>query len=417
MNRPEVQNTAMDVLDVQAIRDQFPILQQTMHGKHMVFLDTAASSQKPLPVINAIDNYYRSQHANVHRGVYALSAAATEAFEQAREATRGFINAGSTSEVIFTKGTTEGINLVATCFERAILKPGDEVLISVMEHHSNIVPWQIACERAGASLGAVNVREDGALDIEHFISLMNENTRIVALVHVSNALGTINPVKKIIAEAHARNIPVLLDGAQAAPHQPIDVQDLDVDFYSFSSHKMYGPTGIGVLYGKEEWLDRLPPYQGGGEMIKEVRIEKTEYNDLPFKFEAGTPNIADAIGLHAAIDFLEGLDRAALQRHEHTLLSAATERLTTIDGLRIIGQAPEKASVLSFDVEGVHPQDIGTLLDQQGIAVRTGHHCTEPLMTHFGLLGTTRASFGMYNTLEEVDILYAGVQKAVGMLK
>jgi len=338
-----------------------------------------------------------------------LSAEATEMFEHARETAATFLNAASSREVIFTKGTTEGINCISTCFERAILKPGDEIMISAMEHHSNIVPWQIACEQTGAQLRVLPISDTGELRMDLLDDLFSDRTRIVAITHVSNTLGTINPVDEIIRRAHARDIPVLLDGAQAAAHMKIDVQALDVDFYVCSSHKMYGPTGIGLLYGKEKWLDRLPPYQGGGEMIREVTFEKTEYNELPYKFEAGTPNIADAIGLAAAIEFMSDLPR--------TLLDKATRLLSSMDGLRIIGTANAKASVISFVVDGVHPHDIGTLLDQQGIAVRTGHHCTEPLMRRFNISGTTRASFGMYNTLDETELLYLGVQRAVKMLK
>lgn len=383
----------------------------------LVFLDTAASSQKPQVVIDAISKYYLEHHANVHRGVYALSAEATDLFEASRNAATRFLNAASSREIIFTKGTTEGINCIATCFERAILQPGDEVLISGMEHHSNIVPWQIACLQTGAKLRVLPITDRGELRMDLLDEYLTERTRIVSVVHVSNSLGTINPVEEIIRRAHARDIPVLLDGAQAAPHMTVDVQALDVDFYVCSSHKMYGPTGIGILYGKEDWLERLPPYQGGGEMIREVTFEKTEYNDLPFKFEAGTPNIADVIGLHAAISFLEALPKEEVLVHEHQLLDAATTTLSAIDGLRIIGTAEQKSSLVSFVIEDMHPHDIGTLLDQQGIAVRTGHHCTEPLMKRFDIPGTTRASFGMYNTLEEIDMLGQGVRRAVKMLR
>ncbi len=403
--------------DVNKIREAFPLLKRTVRGMPLVFLDSAASSQKPRVVIDAISNYYEQHHANVHRGVYALSAEATDLFEDARNAAARFLNAGSTREIIFTRGTTEGINCISTCFERAILQPGDEVLISGMEHHSNIVPWQIACEQTGAHLRVLPVTDSGELRMDLLDGLLTERTRIVSIVHVSNTLGTINPVEEIIRRAHAKDIPVLLDGAQAAPHMIIDVQALDVDFYVCSSHKMYGPTGIGILYGKEEWLERLPPYQGGGEMIREVTFEKTEYNDLPYKFEAGTPNIADAIGLAAAIRFLESLPRDEVLKHEHELLKAATQTLTEIEGLRIIGEAADKTSVISFVIDDLHPHDIGTLLDQQGIAVRTGHHCTEPLMNRYGIPGTTRASFGMYNTLDEVEFLCQALRRAVKMLR
>ncbi len=402
---------------ISAIRADFPILESQMHDKPLVFLDNAASSQKPRQVIQALESYYENQHANVHRGVYALSASATDAFERARSSVQRFINAASDHEVIFTKGTTEGINLVATCFERGVLQPGDEVLISGMEHHSNIVPWQIACEQSGASLKVIPVNARGELILEDLDRLISERTQLIALVHISNTLGTINPVEKVIAAAHAHDIPVLLDGAQAAPHERIDVQALDVDFYAFSAHKMYGPTGMGILYGKESWLDRLPPYQGGGEMIRTVSFDKTEYNDLPFKFEAGTPNIAGAIALNATIEYLEKLPWTEIQNHEKTLLDTASDELRKLKGLQIIGQAENKVSVVSFHIEGVHPHDIGTLLDQQGIAVRTGHHCTEPLMHQFGIPGTVRASFGIYNTLDEVSQLIEGVKLSIKMLR
>lgn len=404
------------VFDVDVIRQDFPLLGRKMNGKPLVFLDSAASSQKPSSVIDAISRYYQNENANVHRGVYAISAAATEAFEASREAARDFLNASSAREVIFTKGTTESINLVASGFERAILKPGDEVLISTMEHHSNIVPWQMACAQTGATLKAIPINDKGELILDDLDSLLNARTRIVAIVHISNTLGTINPVEEIIAKAHEKGIPVLLDGAQATPHMKIDVKALDVEFYAASGHKMYGPTGVGLLYGKEEWLNKLPPYQGGGEMIKEVTLEKTEFNDLPFKFEAGTPNMAGVIGMHKAFDYMSALPWDEVHLHEQSLLEHATELLGQIDGMQFVGTAKNKASVLSFNVKGIHPHDLGTLLDQQGIAVRTGHHCTEPLMTRFGIPGTVRASFSFYNTLEEVEKLYHATAKAVNML-
>jgi cysteine desulfurase / selenocysteine lyase len=404
------------IFDLDAVRKDFPLLSRDMNGKPLVFLDSAASSQKPSVVIDAISHYYKYEHANVHRGVYAISAAATDAFEASREAAKTFLNAASSREVIFTRGTTESINLVASGFERDILKPGDEVLITAMEHHSNIVPWQIACSQTGATIKAIPVNDKGELILDNLDSLLTERTRIVALVHISNTLGTINPVKEIISKAHQNGIPVLLDGAQATPHMKIDVQALDVDFYACSGHKMYGPTGIGILYGKEKWLDRLPPYQGGGEMIKEVTLEKTEFNDLPFKFEAGTPNIAGVIGLHKAMDYMTALPWDEVYAHEQALLEHATELLGQIDGIKFVGTALNKASVLSYNVNGVHPHDLGTLLDQQGIAVRTGHHCTEPLMTRYGIPGTVRASFSFYNTHEEVERLYRATAKAVRML-
>ena len=406
----------MNLLDLKKIRADFPLLTREMNNKPIIFLDSAASSQKPTAVIERMNYYYENQHANVHRGVYQLSQEATDVFEAARRATQSFINAGSDREIIFTRGTTESINLVASSFGRKYLKEGDEVLISAMEHHSNIVPWQLICEQTGAQLKVVPVNERGELIMEEFDQLLSERTRIVAIVHISNALGTINPVKAIIEKAHARNIPVLIDGAQAVPHLKIDVQELDVDFYVFSAHKMLGPTGMGVLYGKEALLDAMPPYHGGGEMIKTVSFEKTTYNELPFKFEAGTPDIAGAVGLHAAIDYMNNIGHEAIQAHEADLLAYGTEKLQQIEGLRIIGTAEKKASVLSFVVEGTHPYDIGSILDKLGIAVRTGHHCTQPLMDRYGLSGTVRASFALYNTREEIDKLAAAIQRALKML-
>ncbi len=403
-------------LNVEEIRAQFPLLQREMNGHPLVFLDSAASSQKPLCVLNALRDYYTHTHANVHRGVYQLSQEATDAFEAARRKAQRFLGAAHEHEVVFVRGTTEGINLVAAGFAQAFLGPGKEVLITAMDHHSNIVPWQMACERSGASLKIIPILPNGELDMEAFEGLLSERTAIVALPHVSNTLGTINPVATIIAKAHELGVPVLLDGAQAAPHLPLDVQALDVDFYACSGHKMYGPTGIGLLYGKEHWLEKLPPYQGGGEMIETVTFEKTTYGALPHKFEAGTPNIAGAVALGAAVDFLESLEPARVQAHEHALLEYATEKLLEIPGLKIYGTAPEKAGVVSFLVEGTHPYDVGTILDKLGIAVRTGHHCTQPLMDWFGIPGTVRASFGVYNTLSELDRLVAGVRQAARML-
>ncbi len=410
------QETIRRTFNLDAVRKDFPILSREMNGKPLVFLDSASSSQKPSVVIDAIAHYYQYEHANVHRGVYAISAAATDAFEASREAARNFLNAASTREIIFTKGTTESINLVATGFERAILKPGDEVLITAMEHHSNIVPWQMACEQTGATVKAIPINDRGELILDDLDNLLTERTKIVAIVHISNTLGTINPVEEIIARAHEKGIPVLVDGAQATPHMQIDVQALDVEFYACSGHKMYGPTGVGLLYGKEAWLDKLPPYQGGGEMIREVTLEKTEFNELPFKFEAGTPNMAGVIGMHKAIDYMMALPWDEVHAHEQSLLDDATELLGQIDGMQFVGTAKNKASVLSFNVTGVHPHDLGTLLDQQGIAVRTGHHCTEPLMHCFGIPGTVRASFSFYNTHKEVEKLYDATAKAVRML-
>jgi cysteine desulfurase/selenocysteine lyase len=404
------------LLDINKVRADFPLLDREMHHQPIVFLDSAASSQKPTAVIERMDYYYRHQHANVHRGVYQLSQEATDAFEAARKAAQSFINAASDREIIFTRGTTEGINLVASSFGRKYLKEGDEVLISAMEHHSNIVPWQLICEQTGAHLKVIPVNEKGEIIMEAYDRLLNDRTKIVSIVHISNTLGTINPVKEIIDKAHARNIPVLVDGAQSIPHQKIDVQALDADFFVFSAHKMLGPTGMGILYGKESWLNAMPPYHGGGEMIKTVTFEKTTFNELPFKFEAGTPDIAAAVGLHAAINYMEQIGHEAIQAHEAELLAYGTAQLEQIEGLRIIGTADKKASVISFVVEGTHPYDIGAILDQQGIAVRTGHHCTQPLMDQYGIPGTVRASFALYNTKEEIDKLAAGIRRALKML-
>ncbi len=404
-------------LDIDKVRSDFPLLSRDMRGKPIVFLDSAASSQKPYPVIQAIDKYYQETHANVHRGVYELSQKATDAFERARKVVQNFIGAASDKEIIFVRGATEGINLVATSFARKFLKEGDEIIISGMEHHSNIVPWQMACEDTGAQLKIIPVTDDGELDLNAYDQFLSPRTKLVALVHVSNTLGTINPVEEIIEKAHALNIPVLLDGAQAVPHMPVNVRDLDVDFYTFSGHKVFGPTGIGVLYGKEEWLNALPPYQGGGEMIETVTFEKTTYAGLPHKFEAGTPDISGAVGLGVAIEYLLELGHEAIARHEAELLKYATEQLEAIEGVKIIGKAKNKASVVSFLIDGIHPYDTGTILDQLGIAVRTGHHCTQPLMDQYGIPGTVRASLAFYNNKADIDRLVEGVRKAVNMLK
>ena len=403
--------------DFQKIREDFPILFTEMNGKPLVYLDSAASSQKPTEVVEAISQYYYQTHANVHRGVYQLSQRSTEAFETARKKVRDFINARHDHEIIFTKGTTEGVNLLSSTFSRAFLKAGDEVLITEMEHHSNIVPWQIACEQSGAKLKVAPVNERGELILEAFENLLSERTRMVALAHISNALGTVNPVESIIKMAHEKVIPVMLDCAQSAPHTLLDVQKTDADFIVFSAHKMFGPTGIGVLYGKENWLEKLPPYQSGGEMIEEVSFEKTTFNGLPFKFEAGTPDIAGAVGLAAAIDYLQKFDRSELEEYETALMAYATAGLEKIPGLQIIGKAAEKVGVISFNLEKTHPYDVGTILDKLGIAVRTGHHCTQPLMKKFGIPGTVRASFAFYNNFEDADRLVKGVERAVKMLK
>ena len=391
--------------DVERIRKDFPILQQEVHGKPLVYLDNAATTQKPSLVLDVLQAYYGTDNANVHRGVHRLSERATEAYEAARDRVRRFLSAAHRREIVFVRGATEGVNLVAQSYGRRAVGRGDEVLITALEHHSNIVPWQMLCEEKGATLRVVPIDDAGEVDLETYERLLTERTRLVAAAHVSNALGTIVPVKAIVDVAHRRAIPVLVDGAQAAPHLPVDVRDLDCDFYTFSGHKVYGPTGIGVLYGKAELLDRMPPFQGGGDMIKSVSFEKTVYNDLPYKFEAGTPHIAGAIGLGAALDYLGdlGLDRIAA--YEHELLAYATERVSSIPGVRLIGTAREKAGVLSFLVDGIHAHDVGTILDREGIAVRTGHHCAMPVMTRFGIAATTRASLGLYNTRDEIDAL------------
>ena len=403
--------------DISTIRADFPILGDEMRGKPLVFLDSAASSQKPKQVLDALEFYYKHQNANVHRGVYELSQQATDAYELGRERARKFLNAASTEEIILVKGTTDGINLVASSFGRKFLREGDEVVISAMEHHSNIVPWQLACEQSGAKLKVIPINDKGELLMDEYEKLLTDRTKIVALVHVSNALGTINPVEEVISKAHERGIPVLLDGAQATTHLKVDAQALDVDFYTFSGHKVFGPTGIGILYGKKHWLEQIPPYQGGGEMIATVTFEKTTYNELPHKFEAGTPDISGAVGLGVALDYIEKIGQDNIAAHEHELLVSATEQLLAIDGLRIIGTAENKASVISFLIDGTHPYDVGTILDKLGIAVRTGHHCTQPLMDRFGIPGTVRASFAAYNNHEDVERLVAGVQRAARMLK
>ena len=397
--------------DVERIRRDFPILHQTVHGKPLVYLDSATTSQKPRAVIDAIEDYYTSDNANVHRGVHLLSERATEAYEGARARIRRFLNAAHSHEIVFVRGATEGINLVAQSYGRRAVGPGDEVVITALEHHSNIVPWQMLCEEKGAALRVVPIDDAGEVDVPAYERLLGERTRLVAIAHVSNALGTIVPVKAMIEAAHRRAIPVLLDGAQAVPHLAVDVQALDCEFYTFSGHKIYGPTGIGVLYGKTALLERMPPYQGGGDMIKSVSFEKTTYNDLPYKFEAGTPHIAGVIGLGAALEYLEGLGLDRVAAYEQELLAHATERLSAIRGLRLIGTAREKAAVLSFVIDGVHAHDVGTILDREGIAVRTGHHCAMPLMTRFGLAATARASLAFYNTREEIDALARALEK------
>ena len=391
----------MKTFDVNKIRNDFPILKREVRGKQIVYLDNAATSQKPLQVINTIDDYYKLSNSNVHRGVHFLSEEATGMYEASREKVRAFINADKSSEIIFVRGTTEAINLVASSYGNEFLKSGDEIIISYMEHHSNIVPWQILCEKTGAKLKVIPI---------------NEKTKLISVVHISNSLGTINPVKEIISLAHKNNIPVLIDGAQSTQHCKIDVRELDADFFAFSGHKVFGPTGIGVLYGKEKFLDSMPPYQGGGDMIKNVSFEKTTYNTLPYKFEAGTPDISGSIGLGAAIDYVNSIGIENIYNYEKDLLNYATEKISQIPDLKIIGTAQHKASVISFVCGNTHPYDTGTILDQQGIAVRTGVHCTEPLMNFFKIPGTVRASFAFYNTKDEVDILINGITKANKML-
>lgn len=403
----------MTSFPIDKIRSDFPILNEKIRNKPLVYLDNAASSQKPNAVIDCISHVYRHDYANVHRGVHTLSVRSTDKFEGAREIIKDFINAGSDKEIIFTKGTTESINLVAQSFGKANIKVGDEILISAMEHHSNIVPWQILSQQTGAILRVAPINLRGELILDEFIKLIGDKTRLVSVAHMSNAMGTINPVKRIIAAAHEKNIPVLLDGAQAIPHMPVDVRDLDCDFYAFSGHKLYGPSGIGVLYGKQALLEAMPPYQGGGDMIRRVTFEETEYNTLPYKFEAGTPSIADAIGLGAAIDYLNeiGMDRVAA--YEAELLDYATERAKQIKGLRIIGEASEKGAILSFVLDHIHPHDIGTMLDSLGIAVRAGHHCAMPVMDFFEVPATARASFAIYNTKQEIDVLIDGINSLI----
>ena len=400
------------VFDIAKVRADFPILTQTVHGKPLVYLDNAATSQKPRSVIDTLVRYYQTENANIHRGVHTLSQMATEEYEAARTAVRRFLNAASDNEIIFVRGATEGINLVASTYGRAKVSAGDEIIISGMEHHSNIVPWQMLCQEKGAKLRVIPITDEGELRMDEFERMLSKRTKLVSIVHISNSLGTINPVEKIIKMAHAQGTPVLVDGAQSAPHLPIDLRKLDPDFFVLSGHKVFGPTGIGVVYGKEKLLEAMPPYQGGGDMIRSVTFEKTTYNDLPFKFEAGTPHIEGVIGLGAAVAYLNGMDRLAALAHENDLLAYSTARLSEIKGLRIIGTAKEKASLVAFVLDGAHPHDIGTILDSEGVAIRTGHHCTMPVMDRFGIPATARASFAFYNTKDEVDALVRGILKA-----
>lgn len=411
MNAPQRVTT----WDVEAVRADFPILAQTVHGKPLAYLDNAATTQKPNAVIDAIAHFYRHDNANIHRGVHALAERATIAYEAAREAARRFLNARSANEIVFVRGTTEAINLVAASFG-ARFQPGDEVIVTAMEHHANIVPWQLVQARTGIVLKVIPMDESGALQTEQLAALITPRTRLVAVTHVSNALGTINPVAELIAIAHQHGVPVLVDGAQAVPHMPVDVQALDADFYCFSGHKLFGPTGIGVLYCKAELLESMPPYQGGGDMIRTVSFEKSTFAPPPQRFEAGTPNIAGAIGLKAAIEYLERLDRLAALRYEQELLTYATERLQTVPGLKIVGTAPEKAAVVSFTIDGIHPHDLGTIVDRYGVAIRVGHHCAMPVMTFFGVPATARASFAFYNTFAEIDQLTDALHRARDLL-
>lgn len=407
---------AKTTLDNEQIIADFPILNQMVNGHKLVYLDNAASSQKPQSVIDSLSEYYHRFNSNVHRGVHHLSQLATDQFEQTRKKVQQLINAPENREVIITKGTTESINLIAQSFS-VFLKAGDEILISGMEHHSNIVPWQMLCERTGAVLKVIPVTPAGELDMESFYQLLSDRTKFVSVVHVSNALGTVNPVEEIIEAAHKCGARVLIDGAQAVPHTSVDVQKLNCDFYTFSAHKMYGPTGVGILYGRSEILEQMPPYQGGGEMIREVSFDKTTYNDLPFKFEAGTPNIAGGIAFGAALDYINKVGYPTIEHIETSLVNYALERLAEVDGIKFIGNAKNRASVVSFLIEGTHPYDVGAIIDKLGIAVRTGHHCTQPLMKYFGIPGTIRASFAMYNSLEDVDKLTEGVKRAAKMLR
>jgi cysteine desulfurase / selenocysteine lyase len=399
--------------DVARVREDFPVLAQTVNGRPLVYLDNAASAQVPRIVIERGAKYLREEHSNIHRGVHYLSQRATSAYEGAREKVRRFINAREARECIFVRGVTEGVNLVMHGYGRKFVNEGDEIVVSEMEHHSNLVPWQMLCEEKGARLRVIPMNDRGELVLEEFDALLNERTKLVCVGHVSNALGTVNPVKEIVARAHKAGVPVIVDGAQGAPHLKVDVQDLDCDFYAISGHKMFAPTGSGVLYGKAEWLEKMNPFLGGGSMIRTVTFERSTYAAIPDKFEAGTPAIASAIGLGAAIDYLNSLDREAAQAHEHELLRYATEKLSAIEGVRVIGTARAKASVLAFVMDEVHPHDVGTILDQEGIAIRAGHHCAQPVMQHFGVPATARASFAFYNTKEEADSLVAAVQKVI----
>lgn len=412
-----VQDATQTGIRVDQVRQEFPVLHQKVNGRDLVYFDNAATTQKPAAVIKALSDYYEGYNANIHRGIHTLAEKATRAYEDTRVAAQQFINAQLAEEIIFTRGVTEGINLVASSYGKAFVNAGDEIIVSALEHHSNIVPWQFVCESKGARLQVIPVSDEGVLDIEAFKKLLSPKTRVVAVNHASNSLGTINPVKEIIRLAHEVGAVVLIDGAQASAHLEIDVQALDCDFYVTSSHKMYGPTGTGFLYGKKHLLEAMPPYQGGGEMIKEVTFAKTTYNELPYKFEAGTPNIGDVVALRYAMEFIQRLGKDNIAAHEHELLQYATERVSGIKNVRLVGTAPQKVSVLSFVLEGIHPFDVGQMLDARGIAVRTGHHCTQPLMDRLGIEGTVRASFAVYNTKKEIDALVEGLERIVGFMK
>jgi cysteine desulfurase/selenocysteine lyase len=409
--------TKYNKMNINEIRSQFPVLDQQIYGKPLVYLDNAATTQKPLCVIERERDYYLHENCNIHRGVHYLSQKATEAYEHARQTVADFVHAKESKEIVFTRGTTESLNLLATSFEHLFINEGDKVLVTAMEHHSNLVPWQQMIQRHHGQLLVVPMDDKGVLDLEQYEKLLKEDPKVVSIAHISNVLGTINPVKQMIAMAHSYGIPVVIDGAQSMAHHPIDVQDLDCDFFVFSGHKMYAPMGIGGLYGKAEWLEKLPPYQFGGEMVDTVSFEKTTFNVLPFKFEAGTPNVGAALGLETAVQFLQSLDRKEVEAHENQLLQSAIQQFSDIEGIRFIGQAEQRSGLVSFIIEGVHPYDLGTIIDKMGVAVRTGHHCAEPVMTRFGIPGTVRASFALYNTLEEVEIFVKAVKRAATMLR
>jgi len=405
------------IYNIDSIRKEFPALKQQVYGKQLVYFDNAATTLKPQCVIDEIKRYYEHENSNIHRGTHYLSQKATEAFEETRQYIARYLNAMHMHEIVFVRGATEGINLIAHSFSEAFLKEGDEIIISTLEHHSNIVPWQMVCEKRKTKLKIIPLLQDGSIDIEAYKNLFSEKSKLVAITHISNALGVITPLKELVKIAHQHNVPVMVDGAQGIVHTNIDVQELDCDFYCFSGHKIYGPMGIGVLYGKEKWLDTMPPYQGGGEMIKDVSFEKTTWNSLPFKFEAGTPNVSAVLGLRKAIEFVEQIGISQIEKYESNLLEYITDIVKSIEDITIYGTSAQKSGVLSFNIEGVHPYDIGVLLDKMGIAVRTGHHCAQPLMSYFSIPGTVRASFGMYNTIEEIDVFINGLRKSIQMLK